>query len=73
MTGITRRHFLQVSAAAGAALGAPMLARESLAEELSFKPEPGAKLPAIAEAASGNLSVKEAIDKAEKRAKRYYR
>jgi multiple sugar transport system substrate-binding protein len=27
----------------------------------------------VAEAASGNLSVKDAIDKAEKRAKRYYR
>ena len=44
MTRITRRHFLQASAAAGAALGAPMLARESSAQELSFKPEPGAKL-----------------------------
>ena len=44
MTRITRRHFLQASAAAGAAIGAPMLARESLAQELSFKPEPGAKL-----------------------------
>ena len=30
--------------AAGAALGAPMLAREAQAQELSFKPEPGAKL-----------------------------
>jgi hypothetical protein len=27
----------------------------------------------IAEAASGNMSVKEAMEKAEKRAKRYYR
>ena len=44
MTRITRRHFLQASAAAGAALGAPMLARESQAQELSFKPEAGAKL-----------------------------
>ena len=44
MTRITRRHFLQASAAAGAALGAPMLARESQAQELSFKPEAGAML-----------------------------
>ena len=44
MTRITRRHFLQASAAAGAALGTPMLARESIAQELSFQPEPGAKL-----------------------------
>jgi multiple sugar transport system substrate-binding protein len=27
----------------------------------------------VAEAASGNMSVKEAVEKAEKRAKRYYR
>ena len=44
MTRITRRHFLRASAAAGAAFGAPMLARESMAQELSFQPEPGAKL-----------------------------
>ena len=44
MTRITRRHFLRASAAAGAALGAPMLARESQAQELSFKPEAGARL-----------------------------
>ena len=44
MTRITRRRFLQASALAGATLGAPMLARNSLAQELSFKPEPGAKL-----------------------------
>jgi multiple sugar transport system substrate-binding protein len=44
MTRITRRRFLQASALAGATLGAPMLARESYAQELSFKPEPGAKL-----------------------------
>jgi len=44
MTRITRRRFLQASALAGATLGAPMLARDSLAQDLSFKPEPGAKL-----------------------------
>ena len=44
MTRITRRHFLRASAAAGAAFGAPMLARESMAQELSFQSEPGAKL-----------------------------
>jgi len=44
MTRITRRRFLQASALAGATLGAPMLARDSYAQELSFKPEPGAKL-----------------------------
>jgi multiple sugar transport system substrate-binding protein len=44
VTRITRRHFLRASAAAGAALGAPLLARESLAQEFSFKPEAGAKL-----------------------------
>jgi len=44
VTRITRRHFLRASAAAGAALGAPMLARESQAQELSFKPEAGARL-----------------------------
>jgi multiple sugar transport system substrate-binding protein len=44
MTRITRRHFLQFSALAGATLGAPMLARDSYAQELTFKPEPGAKL-----------------------------
>jgi multiple sugar transport system substrate-binding protein len=41
MTRITRRHFLQASAAA---LGAPMLAREARAEEMSFRPEAGARL-----------------------------
>jgi multiple sugar transport system substrate-binding protein len=44
MNRITRRRFLQASALAGATLGAPMLARDSLAQDLSFKPEPGAKL-----------------------------
>ena len=44
MNRITRRRFLQASALAGATLGAPMLARDSYAQELSFKPEPGAKL-----------------------------
>jgi len=44
MTRITRRRFLQASAVAGAALGTPMLARDSYAQELSFKPEQGAKL-----------------------------
>jgi len=44
MNRITRRRFLQASALAGATLGAPMLARNSLAQDLSFKPEPGAKL-----------------------------
>ncbi len=44
MTRITRRRFLQASALAGATLGAPMLARDCYAQELSFKPEPGAKL-----------------------------
>lgn len=44
MTRITRRRFLQASALAGATLGAPMLARDAHAQELSFKPEPGAKL-----------------------------
>ncbi|MGH8692911.1 MAG: ABC transporter substrate-binding protein [Burkholderiales bacterium] len=44
MTRFTRRRFLQASALTGAALGAPMLARESYAQELSFKPEAGAKL-----------------------------
>jgi multiple sugar transport system substrate-binding protein len=44
MGRITRRRFLQASAVAGAALGAPMLARESHAQDLSFKPESGAKL-----------------------------
>ena len=44
MNRITRRRFLQASAFAGATLGAPMLARDSYAQELSFKPEPGAKL-----------------------------
>jgi multiple sugar transport system substrate-binding protein len=44
MSRFTRRHFLRASAAAGVALGAPMLARESHAEEFAFKPEPGAKL-----------------------------
>jgi multiple sugar transport system substrate-binding protein len=44
MPPFSRRRFLQASAAAGAAIGAPMLARESHAQELSFKPEPGAKL-----------------------------
>ena len=43
MIRITRRRFLQASALAGATLGAPMLARDSHAQELSFKPEPGAK------------------------------
>ncbi len=44
MTRITRRRFLQAAALAGATLGAPMLARDAYAQELSFKPEPGAKL-----------------------------
>lgn len=44
MNRITRRRFLQASALAGATLGAPMLARNSLAQDLTFKPEPGAKL-----------------------------
>ena len=44
MNRITRRRFLTASALAGATLGAPMLARDSYAQELSFKPEPGAKL-----------------------------
>jgi len=44
MTRITRRRFLQASALAGATIGAPMLAHDSHAQELSFKPEPGAKL-----------------------------
>jgi multiple sugar transport system substrate-binding protein len=44
MTRITRRRFLQASALAGATLGAPMLARDAYAQELSFKPEQGAKL-----------------------------
>src|SRR5579859_8269383 len=44
MSRFTRRHFLQASAAAGIAFGAPMLARESQAQDLSFKPEAGAKL-----------------------------
>ncbi|MGQ0579592.1 MAG: ABC transporter substrate-binding protein [Betaproteobacteria bacterium] len=44
MTRTTRRRFLQASALAGAALGAPILARESYAQELAFKPEAGAKL-----------------------------
>ena len=44
MTRVTRRRFLQASALAGATLGAPNLARNAAAQELSFKPEPGAKL-----------------------------
>ena len=44
MTRITRRRFLQASALAGATLGTPMLARDSYAQELAFKPEAGAKL-----------------------------
>ncbi|HEV8646541.1 MAG TPA: ABC transporter substrate-binding protein [Burkholderiales bacterium] len=44
MKQFTRRRFLQASAAAGAAFGAPILARDSYVQELSFKPEPGAKL-----------------------------
>src|SRR3981081_1700809 len=44
MARITRSHFLQASAAAGAAIGAPMLARESQAQDVSFNPEAGAKL-----------------------------
>ena len=44
MNRITRRRFLQASALAGATLGAPMLARDAHAQELSFKPEQGAKL-----------------------------
>ena len=44
MSRFSRRHFLQASAAAGAALGTPLLARKSQAQDLSFKPEPGAKL-----------------------------
>jgi multiple sugar transport system substrate-binding protein len=44
MNRITRRRFLKASALAGATLGAPMLAHDSCALELSFKPEPGAKL-----------------------------
>jgi len=44
MTRITRRRFLQASALAGATFGAPGLVRDSYAQELSFKPEPQAKL-----------------------------
>jgi multiple sugar transport system substrate-binding protein len=44
MTLITRRKFLQASAVAGATLGAPMLARQAHAQDVSFKPEPGARL-----------------------------
>ncbi|MEO8005724.1 MAG: extracellular solute-binding protein [Betaproteobacteria bacterium] len=44
MDNITRRRFLQASAAAGVVLGAPSLARAAAVKDLSFKPEPGAKL-----------------------------
>ena len=41
-----RRDFLKASAglAAGAAVGVPLLPREAAAQQLSFKPEPGARL-----------------------------
>src|SRR5512144_1266133 len=46
MTRFSRRDFLRTSAglAAGAAAGAPLLPGEAAAQQLSFKPEPGAKL-----------------------------
>ncbi|MEK6209557.1 MAG: ABC transporter substrate-binding protein [Pseudomonadota bacterium] len=44
MKQFTRRRFLQASAAAGAAFGAPLLARESHAQDISFKPEKDAML-----------------------------
>ncbi len=46
MTRISRRDFLRTTAgiAAGAALGDSLLPREAAAQQLSFKPEPGAKL-----------------------------
>ncbi len=46
MTQSSRRDFLKASAglAAGAAVGAPLLPREAAAQQLSFKPEAGARL-----------------------------